>query len=162
MNEGVGSRAAALVIVLLAGQAGGRFLAAEARADPRVAAALELKASAVAAFDSGDYESAAALARRARSELSAAPAKAPLPARYVVRLVPGDRDCLSKIAGLPFVYGDRSKWTALYRANKATLLNPEDADLLLPGEVLLIPSLSGERREGSYDPGADYPDFASD
>lgn len=79
-----------------------------------------------------------------------------------MRLVPEDRDCLSKIAGLPFIYNDRDRWRDLYLANKDTLKHPEDEDLILPGEELVVPSIAGERRAGEYDPAKRYPTFKMD
>jgi nucleoid-associated protein YgaU len=150
--------------------------------DPHLDRAVELRAQALSAYDSGDYDKAADLARQAKAELAlikpaARPAAAveppvatpvageelpPLPASYTVRLVPGDRDCLSKIAGFSFVYGDPNKWVLLYRANKTTLKHPEDADIILPAEVLVIPSIAGEARSGSYEPGKRYPRFMTE
>jgi hypothetical protein len=45
----------------------------------------------------------------------------------------------------------------LYEANKGTLKHPEDADILLPGEVLIIPSIAGEARNGAWEAGKTYP-----
>ncbi len=135
--------------------------------DPHAVAAIELRAQALAAYGAGDYDTAALLARRAKAELAlvqGTPVKAalpPLPATYTVKLTPDDRDCLSKIAGYPFVYGDREKWPVLYRANKETLKHPENADLIFPEEVLVIPSIAGETREGEWSPTAQYPVFGT-
>jgi nucleoid-associated protein YgaU len=93
--------------------------------------------------------------------VEAAPEKPALPASYTVRLIPEDRDCLSKIAGYSFIYGDRAKWIELYKANKGTLKHPENADIILPGEVLVIPSISGEAREGTWEDGKEYPSFSA-
>jgi nucleoid-associated protein YgaU len=130
-----------------------------------LAKAVELRGKAGSAYDAGDYDTAAELARQAKAELglmARAPAGATqsfLPALYTVRLVPGDRDCLSKIAGYTFVYEDRRRWNDLYRANKATLKHSENVDLILPGEVLVIPSIAGEKRDGSWSSAKDYPAF---
>lgn len=129
-------------------------------ADPHLAAAIELRAQARDAYGAGDYDRATELARKAKAELGLVAElskKGALPASYTVRLIPSDRDCLSKIAGYPFVYGDRSQWVLLYKANKATLKHPEDADILLPGEVIVIPSLAGESRSGVWEEGSQYP-----
>ena len=128
-----------------------------AATDPHMAKALELRSQADAAYGAGDYDGAVDLARRAKAELALLAGTAILPSTYTVRLIPGDRDCLSKIAGYPFVYGDRSRWKTLYGANKGTLKHPEDADILLPGEVLVIPSLAGEARSGAWEAGKKYP-----
>jgi nucleoid-associated protein YgaU len=125
--------------------------------DPHYAKAIELRGQAVSAYDAGDYDRATDLARKAKAELGLVSASSPLPASYTVRLIPADRDSLSKIAGYPFVYGDRKEWVRLYRANKNTLKHPENADIVLPGEVLVIPSVAGEARSGEWNPEAKYP-----
>ncbi len=76
--------------------------------------------------------------------------KAVLPATYEVRLIPERRDCFWRIAGYDFVYGDPLQWRHLYEANKASLPQPENPDLILPGMVLKIPSIKGEIREGAW------------
>jgi nucleoid-associated protein YgaU len=147
-------------IVLLAAVILSPLPAQSAKDDPHYAKALELRAEAASTFEAGDYDASAELARAAKAELALYEgAFAPLPASYTVRLVPADRDSLSKIAGLSFIYNDRSRWHELYAANKGTLKHPEDEDLILPGEVLALPSIAGERREGEYDPGKRYPEF---
>lgn len=83
-----------------------------------------------------------------------------LPASYVVREFPVDTDCLWRIAALPFVYNDPLQWPVLYRANKARLPDPANPDLIRPGMVLVIPSLSGEYRYGTWEKGVDYPVYA--
>jgi nucleoid-associated protein YgaU len=135
--------------------------------DTHYASAVELRARAKSAYASGEYDTAADLARKAKAELAlvqgnpaALKAEASLPAVYTVRLLEGARDCLYKIAGYSFVYGDPEKWPVLYRANKGTLRHPDNADLIYPGEVLVIPSISGEAREGNWESGKSYPDFS--
>jgi len=72
---------------------------------------------------------------------------------YEVRLVPGNRDCLYRIAGYDFVYGDPARWPTIYEANRSIIVRnferfvqsvsqskfsrPED--LIFPGQVLDIP-----------------------
>jgi nucleoid-associated protein YgaU len=131
--------------------------AQEGASDPHMAKAIELRGQAVSAYGVGEYDAAASLARQAKAELALARSAAALPASYTVRLIADDRDCLSKIAGYPFVYGDRAHWVLLYNANKETLKHPENADLLLPGEVLVIPSIAGETRVGAWEQGKAYP-----
>lgn len=82
--------------------------------------------------------------------------KAKLPdslAEYTVKLNPGKRDCLYRIAGFDDVYGDVSRWPELYRANKDQIeqgynrytRNVEESkydrpeDLIFPGQVFDIP-----------------------
>jgi nucleoid-associated protein YgaU len=69
-------------------------------------------------------------------------------ARYVVKLNPALRDCLWRIAGFDFVYGDPTKWRHIYEANKASFPQPNNPALIVPGQVLTIPPLSGETRSG--------------
>lgn len=49
-------------------------------------------------------------------------------------------DTLSKIANT--MYGDSGKWTIIYEANK--LLIGSNPDLILPGQLLIIPILTPE------------------
>jgi nucleoid-associated protein YgaU len=81
------------------------------------------------------------------------------PKYYVVRLIPADRDCFNKIAGYPFVYNDKYKWRILYEANQEKLRQPKNPHLIHPEQVFIIPSIQGEKREGTWDPNKDYPVF---
>jgi hypothetical protein len=82
--------------------------------------------------------------------------EAPLPATYTVRLNMQKRDCFWRIAGFPFVYNDPWKWKTLYEANKNVITDPNNPDLIDPGQVFTIPSIQGETREGDYDPEKTY------
>jgi nucleoid-associated protein YgaU len=73
-----------------------------------------------------------------------------LPAFYEVILNVESRDCLWKIAGYDFVYGDPYKWPKLYEANRNILKEPDNPDLIFPGQILRIPSIKGELREGTH------------
>jgi nucleoid-associated protein YgaU len=75
-----------------------------------------------------------------------------LPKYYVVRLIPEARDCFWRIAEYPFIYGDSSLGGIIYRANKEKLKDPENPDLIFPGQVFLIPSINGEVRIGVFNP----------
>lgn len=152
-----------LAVIILAPIA--QAQSASAAEDPHIARAKELRTQAAAAYGLGDYDTAAELARQAKAELGlvqARSAMAALPATFRVRLIAADRDCLSKIAAYPFVYGDGESWVYLYKANKSTLKHPENADLILPGEVLVIPSIAGEKRQGEFKEGIEYPNFTSE
>jgi nucleoid-associated protein YgaU len=105
------------------------------------------------------FAEAEEMARKGLAALASIPGDLPLPKYYVVRLIPGDRDTLSKIAGYPFVYGNPFLWTLLFEANKDLLVDPTNPHLILPGQVLLIPSASGEYREGTWDPMKTYPAY---
>jgi nucleoid-associated protein YgaU len=72
-----------------------------------------------------------------------------LAAYYTVKLNPERRDCLWRIAGFNFVYGDPFQWRRLYEANKDSFPDPENPNLIVPGQVLKIPSIQGEARSGT-------------
>jgi nucleoid-associated protein YgaU len=74
------------------------------------------------------------------------------PRYYIVRLIPERRDCFWRIAEYEFVYGNARLWPHLYKANKEKLPQPDNPDLILPGMKLRIPSISGERRSGTWNP----------
>jgi len=80
----------------------------------------------------------------------------PLPRYYVVREWAKTKDCFWNIAGYPFVYGDPTKWKILYNANRSKLKNPDNPNLIFPGQVLSIPSLRGEARDGMWVSGKAY------
>jgi nucleoid-associated protein YgaU len=90
----------------------------------------------------------------------APPSEPALPQYYTVRLVISKRDCFWRIAEFPFVYNDPWKWRLLYNANKSLLENPANPDLIEPGQHFVIPSASGEKREGEYDPDVNYPTYS--
>ncbi|VDB01068.1 hypothetical protein S1OALGB6SA_2166 [Olavius algarvensis spirochete endosymbiont] len=75
------------------------------------------------------------------------------PAYYVVRLLPGNTDCLWNIAGYDFIYNDPSKWRAIYDANESAMPEADNPHLILPGMILEIPSVSGETRSGTWQDG---------
>ncbi|MDR0663565.1 MAG: hypothetical protein LBF80_05755 [Spirochaetaceae bacterium] len=81
----------------------------------------------------------------------------PLPARYTVRSWEEYGDCFWNIAGRSWVYGDPRRWPILYHANKNKIPDPQNPDLIEPGMIMEIPSINGERRLGSWDPGKAYP-----
>lgn len=86
-------------------------------------------------------------ARRALDEAQAPP---DLPRYYIVRLIPEKRDCFWRIAGYDFVYGDPEKWRVLYEANKDILQDPDNPDLIQPGQRFRIPAVEGEQRAGVW------------
>jgi nucleoid-associated protein YgaU len=89
-----------------------------------------------------------------------APTAPPLPAAYTVRLRLPLRDCLWRIAAYPFVYNDPWEWKTLWEANRNVLTDPNNPDLIEIGQVLTIPGIAGETRQGTYDPALDYPTFS--
>lgn len=109
----------------------------------------ETYALAVSEFDAKRYEESTAASKKVVEWMADfSPVK--LPAFYTVRLIEDDRDCLWRIAGYPFVYGDPWKWPRLYEANKDKLPEPDNPHLIHPGMVLSIPSLPGEVRSGTW------------
>lgn len=73
---------------------------------------------------------------------------------YTVKLVRENRECLYRISGYDFVFGDPAKWPYLYRANQSIIDKgyqfykrhngdrskyARSADLIFPGQVLDIP-----------------------
>jgi len=76
------------------------------------------------------------------------------PNSYMVKLARDNRECLYRISGYDFVFGDPAKWPYLYRANQSIIdkgflryknLKKDGArysraaDLIYPGQVLDIP-----------------------
>ncbi len=123
------------------------------------------------ALDAKDYDKSIELSKTAIAALAnVAPVTAktppptaeptPLPQYYTVKLVISKRDCFWRIAGFPFVYNDPWKWRLLYDANKSLLGKPNNPDLIEPGQRFVIPSASGEKREGDYDPAVKYPTYS--
>ena len=75
------------------------------------------------------------------------------PQYYVVKLRETHTDSLWLIASYDFIYGDGNFWTKIYQANKDQIKDP---NIIMDGQILLIPSLKGETREGTYDPNKKY------
>lgn len=119
------------------------------------AASTGLEAS-LAAYGKEEYPEARDLARGVLSALASVSGQTPLPATYVVRLIPARRDCLWRIAEYPFIYNNPLKWPVIYEANKKTFKDPNNPNLIYPGQVLQIPSIKGETRSGAYDPAKTY------
>lgn len=79
-----------------------------------------------------------------------------LPQYYVVvRRVPLT-DALWRIAGYSYIYNNPIEWYRIYEANRNILRDPDNPDLILPGQRLIIPSLNGEERSGQYNPDLEY------
>ena len=82
-----------------------------------------------------------------------------LPAQYTVRPWSVSGDCYWNIAGWPWVYNDPTQWRRLYEANKDKMPDPNNPDLIHPGMVMTIPSLSGEVRQGAWEETRTYIPF---
>jgi nucleoid-associated protein YgaU len=79
-----------------------------------------------------------------------------LPAKYRVRPWAVSQDTFQSIANRPWAYSDASRWRLIYDANRNKLPQPDNADLLMPGIVLDIPSIQGELRAGMWDAERSY------
>jgi len=95
----------------------------------------------------------------ALAALASPPPGSVLPSQYTVRPWAISRDCLWNIAGRSWVYDDPTKWRIIYEANRSRMPEPNNPDLIHPGMVLEIPSISGEARQGMWEAGINYPSF---
>ena len=75
------------------------------------------------------------------------------PKYYKVQYRKVGTDSLWKIASYDFIYGDGNLWKKIYEANKDKIKDP---NIIINGQILLIPSLKGETRDGTYDPNNEY------
>ena len=107
-------------------------------------------------YDDENYVVSLATSNKALEILSVIeyiPIDSGLPAYYVVRLLPGNIDCLWNIAGYNFIYDDPWNWRAIYNANKNNMPERDNPDLIHPKMILLIPPLNGEVRSGTWEDG---------
>jgi nucleoid-associated protein YgaU len=108
-------------------------------------------------FNAEDWENSITSSRRVIELLRdmdsryAAVERAPegLAAFYRVKLNLEKRDCLWRIAGFDYIYGNSWEWKRLYEANKDTFPDPNNPDLIHPDMILRIPSIRGEARSGT-------------
>ncbi len=82
-----------------------------------------------------------------------------LPRFYVVKRRIPITDCMWRIAEMDFVYGDRNEWRRIYDLNKGNFVQTENPHLILPEQILEIPSFKGEERRGTYNPNKRYVPF---
>ena len=111
------------------------------------------------AFDKEDFVGASAYAIEAIQAFSSIEEVTPLPQFYIVRPWAENKDCYWNISGRSYVYNNPTLWENLYQANKSKMKDPANPDLIYPGMKLEIPSISGEYREGTYSPKAEYQTF---
>ncbi len=111
---------------------------------------------AESAFEKEDWESTSYYAKQVLDTLAEIKEITPLPKYYVVRPWEATKDCFWNIAGRPYVYNNPFLWENLYEANKNSLPNPNDPNLILPGMKMEIPSISGEYRDGVYSSDKEY------
>jgi nucleoid-associated protein YgaU len=103
-------------------------------------------------FRSGEkWDEARVSALRVITIMGELPEEIPLPAQYLVKGWQPWKDSLWNIAAKPEVYGNPMQWRRLYEANRNKLPKPDNPDLIEPGMVLDIPSISGEFRSGVFE-----------
>jgi nucleoid-associated protein YgaU len=124
-------------------------------------AAEEAFSNANTSYDKGDYLSALQYAKAVNDALDGVREVTPLPQFYVVRPWAETKDCYWNISGRKYVYNNPLLWENLYNANKSKMPRPNDPNLILPGMKMEIPSISGELREGTYNPNKDYEPFGA-
>ena len=118
-------------------------------------------ASAQSSYDAEDYISATAFAKQVLDALADIKEITPLPEFYVVRPWAETKDCYWNISGRPYVYDNPLLWENLYQANKSQMPKPNDPNLILPGMKMKIPSITGEYREGVYNPSKKYDPYTA-
>jgi len=107
-------------------------------------------------YDAEDYVKATEYAKASIAALDGIREVTPLPEFYIVKPWAETKDCYWNISGRPYVYNNPLLWENLYQANKSAMPKPEDPNLIHPGMKMKIPSLTGERRSGTYDPKKTY------
>lgn len=147
--ENLYNRAAALL-------AGAREAGIDVANPDQIARVSDAVDKAKTAFETEDYEESITNSQRAISLLEQIGAGGLLPKFYTVRLIPRKRDSFWRISAYDFVYGDGKYWKTLYDKNKNKLRDPNNPDLIHPGQSFEIPSLRGEQRAGTYDPNKKY------
>lgn len=118
-------------------------------------------ASAQESYNGEDYETATAYANQVLTALADIKEITPLPEFYVVRPWADTKDCYWNISGRNYVYDNPLLWENLYQANKSNMPRPNDPNLILPGMKMKIPSITGEYREGTYDPSKKYDGYSA-
>lgn len=119
-------------------------------------AAMSAFESANDCYSKEDYASAIQYAKQVLDALADIREVTPLPQFYVVRPWAESKDCYWNISGRSYIYNNPLLWENLYQANKGKMPKPNDPNLILPGMKMEIPSLTGEYRDGVYDPAKSY------
>lgn len=119
-------------------------------------AATENLTNAETSFAGEDFAKAVEYAKLSLAALDGVYEVTPLPAFYIVRPWAETKDCYWNISGRPYIYNNPLLWENLYQANKSAMPKPENPNLILPGMKMSVPSLTGEYRNGTYDPKKEY------
>lgn len=112
--------------------------------------------NAVMAYGMKNWATATLYAEECLAALAGIKEILPLPKYYVVTPWAKSKDCYWNISGKPYVYNNPLLWENLYQANKSSMPDPANPDLIHPGMKMLIPSLTGEFRDGVYSPSIKY------
>jgi len=124
-------------------------------------AAKENLENAEKAYAAEDYVKAAEYAKAVLAALDGIREITPLPAWYIVRPWAETKDCYWNISGRPYIYNNPLLWENLYQANKQNMPKPEDPNLIHPGMKMKIPSITGEYRDGVYNPKKQYDAYSN-
>lgn len=116
--------------------------------------------SAQDSYNNEDYETAVLYANQVLTSLADIKEITPLPEFYVVRPWADTKDCYWNISGRNYIYDNPLLWENLYQANKENMPKPNDPNLILPGMKMKIPSITGEYREGVYNPSKKYDGYS--
>lgn len=111
-------------------------------------------------FSNEDYPSANEYAKAVIDALDGVNEVTPLPEFYIVRPWAESNDCFWNISARSYVYNNPLLWENLYQANKSEMRNPENPNVIHPGMKMQIPSITGERRSGTYDPKKTYEPYS--
>ena len=123
--------------------------------------AKEELANAESAFEGEDYAKAKEYAKACLASLDGIRVVTPLPEFYIVRPWAETKDCYWNISGRPYIYNNPLLWAKLYPANKQNMPKPEDPNLIHPGMKMKVPSITGEYRNGTYDPKKEYEPYSN-
>ncbi len=115
--------------------------------------------NAVIAYDLKNWATATLYAEECLAALEGIKEILPLPKYYVVTPWAKSKDCYWNISGKPYIYNNPLLWENLYQANKSSMPDPANPDLIHPGMKMLIPSLTGEFRDGVYSPSVKYDNY---
>ena len=120
-------------------------------------------ASAQESYNKENYVSATAFAKQVLVALADIREITPLPEYYVVRPWAETKDCYWNISGRPYIYDNPLLWENLYQneENKKNMPRPNDPNLILPGMKMKVPSITGEYREGVYNPAKSYDPYSA-
>ncbi len=116
--------------------------------------------SANVAYEMKNWNTATFYADTAITALENISEQPQFPMYYVVTDWNSSKDCFWNIAGNPAVYNDPWMWKTLYNANKASMPDSSNPNLLSPGMKVFIPTIGNEVRKGEYSENIEYETFS--